>query len=163
MKKCLNKNSKSGFKVPDSYFETFQVNKFDEHQPNFKIEESGYLMPNNYLSEITGENILKNNKKPYNTSFFKRKTYAYISGLAASILICVGVYNLNTKLSFNTIDISLVEMYLYDNDVYTDEVASLYSVENLMESDFIDSSISDEMLEEFILSEDDFEVLMYEN
>jgi len=84
-------------------------------------------------------------------SFKSRTKFYYIAGLAASLVLMFSiVINNDSEIAIDSIDTVAIENYLYQEDYTSDELASLFKPNEISETDFIDITISDETLNEYL-------------
>lgn len=167
MKKNKLHNIKStGFKTPDHYFESFEDNLFErltEKESIAGIENSGYTVPKDYFKTIENKIISKliTKEKPVIT-LRPRTTFYYVAGIAASFVLLFSlVFNNTDALSIDTIETSSLEGYLFQEDYTNDELAFLFVGSEISEADFINVSISEETLNQY-LDNTDTEDLIFE-
>ncbi len=156
--KELNQIKKSGFKTPENYFNDLEDHLLSNIKLSEKIEASGFKIPENYLETIE-DNILK---KTHNTSskviVFKRNYLYAISSIAAAVLLLISL-NLS-KSSTTTIDLvdnEAIENYILE-EFETDELASLFDDNELLETDFINFELTNTLIESTIENGDDLEL-----
>lgn len=159
----LHANKTTGYKTPKHYFNAFNDNLFERltaQKTKKTVETSGYKVPKDYFNTIDNAIFSKLNTK-VNTSVISlksRKTFYYITGIAASFTLLFSVF-INTKevkstLSLNTINTVAIERYLQLEDYTNDDLATLFNANEISETDFIDLTISDETLNQYIESID---------
>ncbi|NBC57461.1 MAG: hypothetical protein GVY05_04160 [Bacteroidetes bacterium] len=154
MKSNKHISDKSGFKVPKSYFEDFEIKRFDieKHKQN-----SGFSVPENYFDDF--EVKIPQQRKLVNLNE-KQKSFA----IAASLLLLLGSLLLGLILkpkpqqefNFSKIDQSVIEDYLeyemfMENDLYVEneDFFFKFSTKNLSQNEIIDN-MDDSSLEQLI-------------
>ena len=166
MKKTKLHNVKStGFKTPDNYLESFDdklFERFNEKESIEGIETSGYTIPADYF-DTTEANVFKKldtEDKPVITFKPKAKFY-YVAGIAASFLLLLSLFlNQKNAISIDTIDTVALESYLYQEDYTNDDLAVLFKSEDISETDFIDVTISDETINQYLESLDTEDLIL---
>ena len=75
----------------------------------------------------------------------------YVAGIAASFVLLLSLfYNNEDKININAIDTASIENYLFQEDYTNDDLATLFITDNISEADFIDITISDDTLNEYL-------------
>ena len=162
MKKDKLHNIKStGFKTPDDYFEAFE-DKIFERLHNEKsiegIEDSGHTVPKDYFDTVEDKvlNNINTEDKPI-VKLKTRKTFYYIAGVAASLMLLFAVFinNNNTE----ELSVEMVENYLENRDLDSYELAQLLSDEDLLEDDFTIATTpyKEDNLESYLIENTDIE------
>ncbi|AXT19653.1 hypothetical protein D7030_09690 [Flavobacteriaceae bacterium AU392] len=158
MKPNLNHIKHSGYKVPKDYFDTLDDSIMNSVTSNkFKVESSGFSTPTDYFDtlEETIMNTVSNNKKETKViPLFNKKSLIYISSIAAAALIFISIYISKETVTFDSIEMELVENYLYTESISSEDLLSLLSDDSLIEDDFIQNNLNDDSLENFILDDD---------
>lgn len=155
-KEKLHNIESTGFKTTDSYFESFDdklLQRITNESKILGVKSTGFKTPHNYFESIETDisNSLNNKKSTKIISLFSRKRLAYVSGLAASIVLLFSLLiNQQNKPDIDTIDVAAIESYLYQQDYSTDEFASLFELNEISETDFINVEISEETLNEYL-------------
>lgn len=165
MKKNKLHNIKStGFKTPDNYFESFEDKLFDRLtvQKSIKdIEEPGYTVPKDYFETLEDKvfSKLKSEDRPV-IRLKSRKTFYYIVGIAASLLLLFAVFINNESSEY--ISAEVVEAYLENRDLSTYELAELLSDNDLLDDDFtiIKTPYEEDNLESYLLEHTDIETIL---
>jgi len=147
-----------GYLAPDSYFESIEdsvMSKLNDDMVLENIKDSGFKTPDNYFEHVEDTVLAKlnDNKSTKVLPLFSRRNVLYVSGVAAAILIMLGIFNNKTNNGIDSLDIEVVESYLEDQDLDTYDIASLLSVEDLEEDDFgiINDSFTEESLEDYLM------------
>ena len=128
MKKDKLHNIKStGFKTPDNYFEDFENTFFEnlESKTAIKdIEDDGFTVPKDYFNTVENDILdkIKNEDKPV-FSLKTRKTFFYVAGIAASLILLVAIF-LNNNAE-EEILVDMVESYLENRSLNSYELAQL--------------------------------------
>lgn len=165
MKKNKLHNIKStGFKIPDNYFESFDNKLFGrigEKESIEGIETHGYKVPENYFDSVETKVFSKLNTedKPV-VSLQSRKTFYYIAGIAAFLVLLVAVF-FNTTATEEALSAEMVEAYLENRDFDSYELAQLLSDVDLLEDDFTitQTTFNAENLETYLIDNADIETI----
>lgn len=120
-KNRLPYNNKSGFKVPEGYFQDFQsrmMERVTEGEKDFGANP--FKVPENYFDQLAGrvfEKIDTPPKKGKVIPLFHQKTWSYIAGVAAvvAVLLSAVLFNDNNEIAFEDLDITAVENYLLES------------------------------------------------
>ena len=155
MNKELKNIKITGFKTPDSYFDTIE----DKVINNIKLEDilnsktTGQKTPDGYFDTIEDsvfEKITSSEKEVKVVRLFSRKNMFYAASIAAAIILMLIVI-LPSNPSFSNLELETVENYIYQESYSSEDIAALLSEEELEEVLYTDSSYSDESLEDYIL------------
>lgn len=161
----LHHNKATGFKTPDQYFESFENNLFDRLNKKESIdgiETSGYAVPKDYFDSVEDHVFGKLNteNKPV-IRLQSRKTFYYIAGVAASFVLLLSLFlNNNNSITIDTLDTAAIENYLYQEDYTSDDIASLFLSDDISETNFIDVTISDDILNQYLESIDTEDLIL---
>lgn len=157
-KNKLNNITSTGFKTPEQYFESFDDKLFErlaEKKTIAGIETSGFTVPNDYFKTVE-DNVfskLNNEEKPVIRLKSKSKFY-YVAGIAASFALLFSIVFNNKDVTFDAVDTLALESYLYQEDYTSDELAVLFTENDISVNDFIDVQISEETINQYIESID---------
>ena len=164
----LHSIKSSGFKVPDQYLESFDellLNRLKEGHLLKEVQNSGFKVPNQYFETFDdklAKALSSSEKKVKVVPFITWRKAAYISGIAASIVLMVGLYNtFYNKPTFGSLDTASIENYIVNEDITDEDISSLIS-EDLTMNNFMDSNLSDSNLENYILNSSSIEDLLKE-
>lgn len=156
----------TGFNTPKDYFDTFDeilMSKISETKQLKIVKDTGYVTPKDYFKNLD-RSIIKavSKNEPSVITINKKRIAYYITGIAASILLCIGLFSIintdNTSLSTE-----MVSDYLENSDLNSYELAELLSENNLLEENFsvFETNYTEAPLEDYILqSETDLELLL---
>ncbi|MFC4721268.1 hypothetical protein ACFO5O_02960 [Geojedonia litorea] len=167
-KKDLHNIKPSGFKMPDNYLESFDERIFKKLEtPNSisNIIETGFKVPDNYFEalddQLTSKLSAKNKTKV--VSLISWKNALYVSGIAASIVLMVALFNPNSyQPTFGDLEITNIEDYIADEDFTNEDLASLFAEDNLTLNAFMDSNLEDSNIEDYLLNNSSLEDLIEE-
>lgn len=160
----LNNIKSTGYKVPDNYFETFDDKLFDhlsEKKSISGVESTGFKVPEDYFDSVESKvtSRLNEDNTPV-VNLRTRKTFYYIAGIAASIVIMLAIFiNRDTN---EDISIEMVQTYLENRNLDSYELAELLSDANLLEEDFTITTTpyEEENLEDYLLENADIETYL---
>ena len=156
----LHTNKTTGFKTPKHYFNAFDDNLFEHLREQKKIvavKTSGYTVPKDYFNTLDNAIFSKLNTKVSKPviNLKSRKTFYYVASIAASFTLLFSIFfNSKASLTIDTIDTVVIESYLHQEDYTNDDLAALFNANEISETDFIDLTISDETLNQYIESID---------
>jgi len=154
--KKLHQIKSSGFKAPDGYLESFDellLNKLKSNNALKESHASGFKVPEQYFETFDEKlfNVISENKEVKVISFLSWKKVAYISGIAASILLMISLFNKETtKPTFDNLETALIDEYIVEEDFTNEDIATLLS-DDLTLNKFMDSNLINDNLEEYIL------------
>ena len=156
----------SGYKAPEAYFKTFDaklLERLDEKVNIDGIETSGYTIPEDYFNTVEDQILVTLKIKPQQPVFTlkSRRTFYYVAGIAASFALLFSlVINTNDELTIDALNTASIENYLYQEDYTNDDLASLFESDDISETDFIDVTISDEILNQYLESFDTDDLIL---
>ena len=164
-KSSLHNITKTGFKVPKDYFESFNDVLYEKLEDTSKIagaEETGFKIPDDYFNTVEASVINKLNEKeriPVIKIRSRRSLY-YISGIAASILLLFAIFI--NRPTTEELSVEMVEAYFENRDLDTYELAELLSNVDLLEEDFTitETQYSEDHLETYLLEHTDIESIL---
>jgi hypothetical protein len=119
-KKGLPYKNKSGFKVSDGYFEDFEARMMSRVTGDKQhFGDNPFKVPNDYFEQLSDRVFEKLETPPKEgkiISLFNRKTWSYVASVAAvaAILFSAVLFNNNTELGFEDLNITAVENYLLE-------------------------------------------------
>ncbi|MDY8137244.1 hypothetical protein [Aquimarina sp. 2201CG5-10] len=172
MKKNNLHTNKSGFKVPDNYFEDFEKNilaslptQNESHLSDNK--NTGFKVPDDYFAKFD-DNLSKKIDAEKSSgkviSIFSKRNILYFSSIAAMIAIILTVYTSKDKeFDFNKIDVADIQSYFDEGNVELsdNEIASLLDEDISFAETFNDQSIDEEELIEYLSNEEIDEDIIY--
>lgn len=163
-KKKLNSANSTGFKTPDTYFGSIEHTVFSKLENNkSSISKcTGFNVPDAYFdtveSEILKLVIDKETTKVFHV--FSWKNAAYISGIAASLLLVFNVNFTNSDtINFETLETASIESYLMNEDLNAYDLAPYLNVNALNTDDFVDNTLKPSDIEDYLLQNSDLENL----
>ncbi|RLJ62477.1 hypothetical protein CLV86_2083 [Lacinutrix venerupis] len=142
----LNNVKKTGFKVPQNYFEEFENSILTEAKLKNLVIDSGFKAPEGYLDNFS----VPIEKETKVISIFSKKNMLLVSSIAAAIVLffSLNVFD-NSPLSFDDLDTTTVDNYIL-NETEIGDLTYLFQDNELSENQFIDYSLSDEALDNYI-------------
>ena len=152
----LHQIKSSGFKAPDGYFESFDELLFDKLKSNNTLKEShtsGFKVPDRYFETFDDKlfEVISETKEAKVIPLITWKKVAYISGIAASIILMISLFtNKNSMPTFDNLETALIDEYIVEEDFSNEDIATLLS-DDLTLNNFMDSKLIDDNLEEYIL------------
>lgn len=115
---------KSGFKVPDAYFENFERRMIDkvvsvEETAAPLPETNPFTVPDGYFTQFEErlfDKLKDEPQEPKVIPLFRRKAFSYVASVAAVLLVIITstVLNKNNKATFGDLDAIAVENYLLE-------------------------------------------------
>lgn len=164
----LNNIQDSGFKAPKDYFESLEdsiMHAIKEDEISEKVTASGMQPPKGYFENLENSilsKVLEEKSQPKVISLFSKQNLLYASSIAAALVIMLSVYFNQDDITFDTIDVELVENYILDQNIDSFELALLLKDDELATDTFIDSDLYGETLEDYLLENTDIEDLIIE-
>ena len=150
--KKLHHTKDSGFKVPEKYFQDFDATILADTKLKNSVPNSGFKTPDNYFESFESSAFGLNKKETKVISLFNTKNMLLITSVAAAIVVffSLNLFN-NATLSVGDLDTTTVDNYILD-EIEINELAALFTENELNETQFIDYSISDETLDSYLES-----------
>lgn len=131
-------SNKSGFKVPEGYFQDFESRMMERVTKDEKdFGTSPFKVPQNYFEQL-GDRVFEKLENPPKKGkvipLFRRKTWSYIAGVAAvaAVFFSSVIFNDNGEIGFEDLDISAVENYLLES----------FDMDNHNEAPYVDYEIT---------------------
>jgi hypothetical protein len=96
--KQLPYHQKSGFKVPDNYFQDFETRMMMKVTSEKREANNPFKVPEGYFAQAEAEILEKLDQQPQRSKvvpLFSRKNFSYVAGIAAvlAILFSTMVFN----------------------------------------------------------------------
>lgn len=165
MKTNLKHITQAGFTTPKHYFNDLEIDLLGIAKTEaLKVKTSGFEVEDHYFDALE-EKILNKFLKEKQTKvipIFSKKNLIYLSGIAAAILISFSIYISKPEITFDTIDINLVENYLFEANITSEEMATLFAEDFLIEDEFIQNNLTEESIEIYILNDDNIDDFLIE-
>lgn len=173
MKKSQLHNIKeTGFKTPDSYFDTFDQRLLDKmavQKDMASMSDPGYKVPDNYFenfdaklqARLKNEADQKDHIKVIPMRRFWRNT-GIISGVAAALILMFAIIlKSDDPLSINQVETASLEEYLNDENLNIYDIAALLDEEDLVLDNFVSTPYTEESLENYLLNNTSIEDLIF--
>lgn len=161
--KKLDTINTSGFKVPKDYFSQVEEQILSEVHLKNKVDVSGFDVPDSYFETLEDKIVkqLKDEQDVKVIPLLSWKKVIYTTTIAASLVLMFNVfYNTSEALTFDSLDMASIENYVEQEDYTSYELSSLLTEEELHTNNFIDTEISEESLEDYLLDQSDIEDLI---
>ncbi len=154
--KKLDHIKASGFKTPENYLESFDemfLNRMKESNALKDLQTTGFKVPEGYFNGFDDKltKALYSEHEVKVIPLLSWKKVAYVSAVAASIMIMVNLFNNNNNYpTFGDLETALIEDYIVEEDFTNEDIASLatedFTLDNFMDSHLIDSNLEDYIL-----------------
>lgn len=141
----------SGFKVPDNYFDSLEDSIMDQFNLSKKIAETGFKTPDSYFDTIEEKIMSRVDHEPKVVQLFSKQNLVYVAGIAAALVLMFSIIVNRNQLTFDDLETTSIENYLFEEDINTYELASLLTDDELITDDFIDSEMPSEALQEYLI------------
>jgi hypothetical protein len=164
-----DKKHKSGFKVPENYFDDFDKHIFKKIESENLPKQTGFVVPYGYFDNLE-DTILQNlntEPKPHrHISLNSRRTWAYLTAIAACLAIIVSMLIRDESFIKQMESLKTVTIENYIDEGYLDlesyEVLALLDDEDLANMNFESYVFSEELLENYLLDNSIEETLLIE-
>lgn len=164
--KNLNNIKSAGFKTPANYFESLDDAIFSKLEANNELGDniaSGFSVPNNYFETFDAKvlNALTKDNNPKVIPLFSIKKVAYISGIAASLVLAFALlFNKSNDVSFENLETASIEGYLMEEDITAYEIAPYLNAYEMNSDSFVENTINEATIEDYLLQNSDVEHLI---
>ncbi len=163
----MNKNNlhnikDTGFKTPKNYFDSLEDSIMNQIKLIEKVENTGFKVPGNYFESLDYNLFDKVAQKPKVISLFTKRNLFYASSIAAALVLTFSIFINKDDITFDDLEITSIENYLYDEDIDSYEIASLLTEEELITDNFIESEISHDLIEDYLIENATIEDLIIE-
>lgn len=159
----------TGFKTPESYFESFDEKLFSAlHMKNHVIvpKKHGFKAPKNYFNTLDDKVIKKTHALSHKVRVipvFKHKSVIYLSAIAAAILILFGISStFNSTPSFKTLETQTVVNFIIDENITPYDIALLLDDDELSQALYVEQTIENSAIEAYLLNNSDLETLIFD-
>ena len=157
--KNLHNIKDSGFKTPENYFSNLEEITMSNLHLKERLNTAGFKIPENYFDSLENRIISQTSYK-HKAKVIPLITKRYIlaaSGVAAAIVLLFNL-NLNTKdFSFNSIETEVLEKYVSNQEFDTFDLETGLIEDIDISSFFLEESISDVSLENYLYNTSDLE------
>jgi len=155
----------AGFKTPNDYFDSVEdsvFSKLNEPQILENTESPGFKVPKDYfesLDEIILSKVDGNESKVI--PIFNWKKIAYVSGIAASVILAFNLFINNPKnVTFDNLETASIETYLMNEDLNAYDIAPYLGNVDLNSDNFVENTINASDIEDYLLQNSDVEHLI---
>ncbi len=162
----LNNIKSTGFKTPDTYFETLEdaiFSKLKEETMTAKLTASGFKAPEDYFKTFDAKVLtrIEENQTTKAIPVFTWRNLAYVSGIAASVILAINIFFTHSnKLTFDDLETASIESYLINEDLNAYDIAPYLGASELNSDDFIENTINASEIEDYLLQNSDVEHLI---
>lgn len=157
MSKQLKHIKSSGFKTPEAYFDGIEDAVFSklksEHMSQIP-DTTGFSVPSDYFETVEAkvfESLQSHDTKV--VSLFTKRNLIYLGGVAAAIILMLSIFNTESSMTDQDFDYAMVEEYIINQDLSSDDIASIFSTDDLIEDNFdiITDEMADDTLETYLI------------
>ena len=151
---------KPGFITPKNYFDSIDSQIIDRIALDSSVSNKNpFEIPENYFKELNcrlQNNLSKKNSQPKIISIFRNKTFRYVAGIAAILVIFISIFKFQKTNPSESSTISQIENYIENGflDISYLDLEVLFTDEMLEDTSFI-STIDDEELFDYLSYEID--------
>lgn len=146
----------SGFKVPQHYFEGLEDSILAEAKLKNLVSDSGFKTPEGYLDNFK-VSVIEETKI---ISLARRKNILFISSIAAAVVLFFSLALFkSTPLSISDLETATVDNYIL-NETEIGDLTTLFQDNELSETQFTESSLSDLSLESYLYNNSELEDLI---
>lgn len=157
LKSVLKKDP--GFTVPKDYFDTLENQFYIKSLEKEFSNNNSFATPDSYFTNLEDRIISKVilEEKPVTIISFRQRTIKMIPvTVAASIILCIclAYFNsLNTNTTFNELSQNDIEIWILENyDTMTsEEIASFITADDISAENFNDINLESEAIEDYII------------
>lgn len=149
---------KSGFRIPENYFEEFETRLFVEikkETSKSKKIASGFKVPEGYFDNFEVSPQKETKLIPL---FKNKKVWAYASSAAAIFILALLIFTPNTtqNLSFATLDEENLEMYFESGQIdFFNMESQILLLEDAVLGQTTFEGISDEAILDYLATQDE--------
>ncbi len=161
-------NNIPDFKIPVSYFETFEERLFSKISEENFPKSNGFKIPEAYFDSLE-QQVLKRvhtSEKPSKViQMFPKKYYGYAATIAACLIIGFAIFNNKTsQTNLDALQLAAIDTYIEDGNLNLDlyDLTSFIDDEDINDVNFENKKFSDNALENYLLENVDEETLINE-
>ncbi|HNU59426.1 MAG TPA: hypothetical protein PKI08_05700 [Aquaticitalea sp.] len=164
----LHNIKSTGFKTPPNYFASLEdavLSNKKSRDLSEKVTEHGFGVPQGYFDQLehTLAKTATQHSEPKTIPLFHWKKIAYISGIAASLILAFNVFFGNQRsLTFAELETASIENYLMTEGLSTHDLSQFFVPNSLNTSYFFNNTIDQTYIEEYLLQDSDLEHLISE-
>ncbi len=162
----LHNIKSTGYKTPDHYFESLEdaiFSKLAEESISSRVHSSGFKVPESYFESLDAKilNAVDENHKIQVISLLSWKKVAYISGIAASLILAFNLFFMNSnQLAIEDLETASIENYLMNEDLNAYDIAPYLGANELNSEDFVENTLNASELEDYLLENSNVEYLI---
>lgn len=162
----LHNIKSTGYKIPDNYFESLEdavFSKLAEENIYSRVHASGFKVPESYFELLDAKiiNAVVEKDTTKIISLFSWKKVAYISGIAASLILAFNLFFTNpNQLTFDDLETASIENYLMNEDLSAYDIAPYLGANEMSSEDFVENTLNESDLEDYLLQNSDVEHLI---
>lgn len=163
--KNLHNIKSTGFKIPEDYFGSLEdavFSKMTEQKITSTVNTTGFKAPNDYFETLDAKIVSR--VETQSTSkvipLFNWKKVAYISGIAASLILAINVFSNSNPLTFDDLETASIENYLIDQDLNSYDIAPFLGTADLSSENFVENTIQASEIEDYLLQNSNIEYLI---
>ncbi|MFD2824035.1 hypothetical protein ACFS5M_10155 [Lacinutrix iliipiscaria] len=151
-RKDLKNIQDSGFKVPKDYFENFENTILNHARLKEKVSHSGFSTPEGYFDTVEEHilNRISTKKSTKVISLIQKKSIIYASSIAAAIVLLFSIVDFNKTVTYDSLEFETVENYILNEDIDSEELASLFNDSDFSEDGFNAISFSEDDIENYV-------------
>ena len=162
--KSLHNIKSPGYQMPDGYLESLEseiFSKLSEDTIASNVQTTGFKVPTDYFETVEGRILRETEKESKTIPLYNWKKVAYVSGIAASIILAINLFvNNSTELTMTDIDTASIENYLMDENINAYDIAPYFNSMDLTSEDFVETKVNTSDIEAYLLQNSDFENLI---
>ncbi len=165
--KNLHTITKTGFKIPVTYFDALEdavFSKLKEDAICAKVNSSGFKVPENYFESLDVKvlsSVNNNHGKSKIISLFNWKKVAYVTGIAASIILAISLFFTNSNnFTIEDIDTASIESYLMNEELNSYDITPYLDTANINSDNFVENTLKASDIENYLLQNSDVENLI---
>lgn len=162
----LHNIKSTGYKTPDNYFEALEdtiFSKLAEENISSIVHSTGFKVPGSYFESLDSKilNAVEEKDTTKVISLFSWKKIAYISGIAASLILAFNLFFTNSnQLTFDDLETASIENYLMNEDLNTYDIAPYLGTNEMNSEDFVENTLNASDIEDYLLQNSDVEHLI---
>lgn len=144
----------TGFTVPKGYFDTLENEILCDIKLKSLATKSGHELPDAYFDTLEN-NIINTINSKKEVKVIKLVTWEKIASaslVAASVLLMFHLFfNTNKPITIDAIETASLEQYILNEDLDSNEFASLFTDEELSEIHLINDGFNSQTLENYLI------------
>jgi hypothetical protein len=143
----------AGFKVPKDYFKSLEDVIINEIKLKEIAPSSGYKLPDNYFDSLETKisAAVIQHKEVQVINIFKWRKAAYVAAVAASFILMFNMFfNTTEIITLDDIETASIENYFINEELETNEIASLFTDDDLLEFHLINDKYNSKTLENYV-------------